>query len=596
MEKDNGPSDPGWRRLSSRVTAESGELYKCLGSIEAGLSTGFWQVGSGGAADISIGVQKSTSVSSNGHVHVKLRQVFVPKSASIVGRPAIPSTIRRHQSSSNGPLKPSPWTPHSLNGSKSSSQDASEISKLSKSSKPAQKHVAYIALGSNIGVREKWIEAACQPMYVKAQYWFLNGVAEVETSLEPLALLDALQSIETELGRVKVVDKGPRNIDLDILLYDDQVVDHPRLQIPHPLMFEREFVLRPLAELIPGKALDSKNPWKVTQDYLNELPISDSLMTTVTPLSGALQPLRSLDPRRTTRIMAILNASPDSFSNNDQTWEADLKKIIKPRPKDHRVELDDEVNDSEKSTRTSAESLDRPYHSYEEPIMDVGGQSTAPGVDEVSVEEETERVLEMIEGRLVPQSYFNISVDTYRASVARAAVRAGATIINDVSAGTMDPDMLRTMADLGATVILMHMRGTPQTMSKLTSYPSGLIPTIASELLKRVAAAEAAGVRRWRIILDPGIGFAKTAEQNVEVLRRLGELRDWPGLRGLPWLVGSSRKSFIGKITGVEYANERIMGTAVTVAAAIQGGADIVRVHDVDAMLEATKMADAIWR
>lgn len=318
-------------------------------------------------------------------------------------------------------------------------------------------------------------------------------------------------------------------------------------------------------------------------------------MTTVTPLPGARQPLRSLDPRRSTRIMAILNASPESFSNKGQAREAGLEKLIKSRPKDS-LGSDDAINAFDQFSRTSPESPIRPYHVYETPIMDVGGQSTAPGVEEVPVEEETARVLELIEKWLIPQSYLNISVDTYRASVARAAVKAGASIINDVSAGTMDPDMLPTMAELGATVVLMHMRGTPQTMAKLTSYPAGLISTIASELLERVAAAEAAGIRRWRIILDPGIGFAKTAEQNVEILRRLDELRDWPGLRGLPWLVGSSRKSFIGKITGVETADERIMGTAVTVAAAVQGGADIVRVHDVDAMLEATKMADAIWR
>ncbi|KAH7314271.1 folic acid synthesis protein-like protein [Rhexocercosporidium sp. MPI-PUGE-AT-0058] len=504
----------------------------------------------------------------------------VAKTASIVRKGAIPLTIRWHQSSSNGPLKSSLWTPHGLPGSTPTSNDASDISKIAEYSKPGQKHLVYIALGSNLGNRVEWIEKALnmmpekeilvkrtsclwetEPMYVKDQDRFLNGVAEVETSLEPLALLDALQSIENESGRVKVVDKGPRNIDLDILLYDDQVVDNARLQVPHPLMFEREFVLRPLAELIPGKPLDPKNPWKVTQDYLNELPSSKSVMTTVTPLPGASEPLRSLDPRRSTRIMAILNASPDSFSNNGK-----------------------------------ANSLTKPYHVYEDPIMDAGGQSTAPGVQEVSVEEETSRVLEVIKEQLIPQSCLNISVDTYRASVARAAVKAGASIINDVSAGTMDPDMLSTMAELGVTVVLMHMRGTPQTMSRLTSYPSGLIPTIASELLGRVAAAEAAGVRRWRIILDPGIGFAKTAEQNVEILRCFDELRDWPGLRGLPWLIGSSRKNFIGKITSVKNANERVMGTSVTVAAAVQGGADIVRVHDVDAMLEAVKMADAIWR
>jgi 2-amino-4-hydroxy-6-hydroxymethyldihydropteridine diphosphokinase/dihydropteroate synthase len=153
------------------------------------------------------------------------------------------------------------------------------------------------------------------------------------------------------------------------------------------------------------------------------------------------------------------------------------------------------------------------------------------------------------------------------------------------------------MASLGKTVCLMHMRGTPATMNKLTDYsPEGLIPTIAQELLQRVAAAEAAGIRRWRIILDPGIGFAKTGTQNLEILRRMEELRDWPGLRGLPWLLGSSRKNFIGKITGVKEPRERVWGTAATVAAAIQGGADIVRVHDVFEMGQVVKMSDAIWR
>lgn len=143
----------------------------------------------------------------------------------------------------------------------------------------------------------------------------------------------------------------------------------------------------------------------------------------------------------------------------------------------------------------------------------------------------------------------------------------------------------------------MHMRGNPATMNKLTKYnPEGLIPTIAQELLQRVAAAEEAGIRRWRIILDPGIGFAKTGAQNIEILRRIDELRDWPGLRGLPWLLGSSRKNFVGKITGVKEPKDRVWGTAATVAAAVQGGADIVRVHDVPEMSQVVKMADAIWR
>lgn len=262
-------------------------------------------------------------------------------------------------------------------------------------------------------------------------------------------------------------------------------------------------------------------------------------------------------------------------------------------------------------------------------MIDVGGQSTAPKRPEVPAEEEIARVVPAIELiRSIPEAGdVLISVDTYRASVAEAAVRAGADIINDVSAGAMDPDMLPVMARLGKTVCLMHMRGTPATMSTLNDYSSssssssisssgsetdeattapvptgdnegggGLIPTIAKELLERVAAAEAAGVRRWRIILDPGLGFAKLGEQNLTILRHLGELRSWPGLQGLPWLVGSSRKSFIGKVTGVARPAERIWGTAATVAAAVEGGADVVRVHDVREMGHVVSMSDAIWR
>jgi 2-amino-4-hydroxy-6-hydroxymethyldihydropteridine diphosphokinase/dihydropteroate synthase len=133
-------------------------------------------------------------------------------------------------------------------------------------------------------------------------------------------------------------------------------------------------------------------------------------------------------------------------------------------------------------------------------------------------------------------------------------------------------------------------------MNNLTEYPNGLIPTIARELLERVAEAEAAGIRRWRIILDPGIGFAKSGEQNLELLRRFDELRDWPGLQGLPWLLGSSRKRFVGTYSGAKKADKRQFGTAVTVAAAIQGGADIVRVHDIKEMVQVVKMSDALWR
>lgn len=290
--------------------------------------------------------------------------------------------------------------------------------------------------------------------------------------------------------------------------------------------------------------------------------------------------------------MAILNMTPDSFSDGGT---------------------------HNSNTPTLADTI-RAYVASGATMIDVGGQSTAPHRPEVSVEEELSRVLPAIKLiRSLPETKdVLVSVDTYRASVAEAAVKAGADVVNDVSAGVMDPDMLPTMARLGKTVCLMHMRGTPATMSSLNNYgttssssndgaagngnPNGaasgdaLIATVASELLERVRAAEAAGVRRWRIILDPGLGFAKVGAQNLTVLRHLRDLREWPGLHGLPWLVGSSRKSFIGKITGVTTPAERIWGTAATVAAAVEGGADVVRVHDVKEMEQVVRMSDAIWR
>lgn len=231
-------------------------------------------------------------------------------------------------------------------------------------------------------------------------------------------------------------------------------------------------------------------------------------------------------------------------------------------------------------------------------ILDLGGQSTRPGAVQVSEEEELSRVLPAIGliRSLSEAKNVAISIDTYRARVAREAIRAGADIVNDVSSGLMDVDMLVTIAKLGCTVCLMHMRGTPETMNSRASYPDGIVETVGRELLQRVQAAEAAGIRRWRIILDPGIGFAKTQEHNLELLRRLHEVRRCPGLHGFPWLVGTSRKAFVGRITGVKNAKDRTWGTAAAVTAAISGGADIVRVHDVEEMAQVAKMADAVWR
>jgi 2-amino-4-hydroxy-6-hydroxymethyldihydropteridine diphosphokinase/dihydropteroate synthase len=261
--------------------------------------------------------------------------------------------------------------------------------------------------------------------------------------------------------------------------------------------------------------------------------------------------------------MSILNVTPDSFSDggkNFNTDDATLANTIK--------------------AHISAGAT----------ILDIGGQSTRPGAVQVTAQEELDRIIPAVNViKHLPQAKnIAISIDTYRADVAEESIKAGAHI--------MDENMLTTMGRLGCTVCLMHMRGTPETMNKLTSYPEGVVEGVGHELLERVRAAEAAGVRRWRIILDPGIGFAKTQDQNLELLRRLDELIKYPGLEGFPWLVGTSRKAFIGKITGVQEAKERTWGTAAAIVAAVKGGSDIVRVHDVAEMGQVAKMADAIWR
>ncbi|KAL1620703.1 trifunctional dihydropteroate synthetase [Diplodia seriata] len=413
-------------------------------------------------------------------------------------------------------------------------------------------------------------------MYVEDQGSFVNGACEVVTSLSPMELLDRLQSIENELGRVKVVEKGPRNIDLDILLYDNEVIETERLSVPHKLMLEREFVLRPLCEMIPDAILPNTGA-EPLQEHLARLPPSNPPLSTMTPMTPTMAPIRALQTDRRTHVMSILNLTPDSFSDGG------VHLAPEPNSPAHLAAVKQTILSHIAAGAT---------------IIDIGGQSTRPNAPQVPPAEELARILPTIALlRSLPEaSHVAISIDTYRASVAAAAVRAGAHIINDVSAGLLDAAMLPTVARLGCTVCLMHMRGDPDTMTKLTNYPRGVLRGVADELGARVRAAEAAGVRRWRVILDPGVGFAKTQEQNLELLRRLGELRDVPAFRGLPWLVGSSRKGFVGKITDVKEPRDRVMGTAATVVAAVQGGADVVRVHDVPQMVETVKMSDAIWR
>lgn len=220
-------------------------------------------------------------------------------------------------------------------------------------------------------------------------------------------------------------------------------------------------------------------------------------------------------------------------------------------------------------------------------ILDIGGESTRPGADPVSVSEEIARVVPVIKA-LSCRCDAWISVDTYKAEVARAAVDAGAHLVNDISGLGFDDEMASTVADLECGLILMHIRKTPKTMQRDISYDD-LIGEISSYFKTRIRQAVDAGVEPSRIILDPGIGFGKTRAQNYQLLRELATFTD----HGHPLLIGTSRKSFIGAVVN-RPATERVWGTAATVACGIFAGADIVRVHDVQEMSDVVRVSEAI--
>lgn len=328
-----------------------------------------------------------------------------------------------------------------------------------------------------------------------------------------------------------------------------------------------------LCSIIPGERLPPPYNKLSILAHLEQLEIVRvGEMPSILSSFGPRLPLAQPDnPSRATSVMAVLNVTPDSFSDGGKHDAGQLDAVER------------EVR------RFIAEGAS---------IIDVGGQSTRPDATRISWQEELERVRPVIERiRSIPEAQnIAISVDTFYADVARGAVAAGADIINDVSGGLLDPQMLPLIADLQVTIVLMHMRGTPDTMKNMTDYPDGIVEGVATELLDRVRDAIRAGIPRWRIMLDPGIGFAKTQTQNLELLRDLESLRQFPGLRHFPWLVGTSRKGFIGQITGVSAAAKRGWGTAATVTTSVAGGADIVRVHDVSEMAQVAKMADAMYR
>lgn len=273
-----------------------------------------------------------------------------------------------------------------------------------------------------------------------------------------------------------------------------------------------------------------------------------------------------------TYIMGIINCTPDSFSGDGLLTAEDV--------------IEAAVAQAHQFVADGAD------------ILDIGGESTRPGSQPVGEAEELARVIPVIE-RIAAELETVISIDTYKASVGREALDAGAKLLNDVWAGRMDGEMLTLAAEQNVPIVLMHNRSRPKDVAQETVLGGryigvqydDLMGDICTELLEQVEAAKAAGVLPEQIILDPGVGFGKTVPQNLELLNRLDEIR----ALGYPLLLGASRKSFIGYTLDLP-PDQRVEGTAATTAVGIVRGADIVRVHDVAVMARVAKMTDAIVR
>jgi len=257
-------------------------------------------------------------------------------------------------------------------------------------------------------------------------------------------------------------------------------------------------------------------------------------------------------------IMGIVNVTPDSFSDGGLHARAD-----------------------------AAVAHARALREAGADILDIGGESTRPGAEPVPLSEELDRVLPVIEA--LAADGVPLSIDTYKPEVMRAAVAAGASMINDVF-GLRQPGALEAATQTDAAVCVMHMQGTPQTMQTEPSY-ADVVTEVAGFLVDRAAACEAAGIARDRIVIDPGFGFGKTTAHNISLLRGLGRISS---ITGLPLLAGLSRKSVLGRITTREKATDRVAASVASALIAVQNGARILRVHDVDATLDMVRVWQAL--
>ena len=263
-------------------------------------------------------------------------------------------------------------------------------------------------------------------------------------------------------------------------------------------------------------------------------------------------------------VMGVINLTPDSFSDGGRFNRMDLA-----------------LNEASRQLLQGAQ------------VLDLGAQSTRPGAVDVGSKEELSRLLPCLQSIRATHPQVILSVDTFRASVARAALEAGADWINDVSGGRRDPAMLSLVADAGCPYVLMHSRGDSQTMDNCTDYGAqGVVAGVLQELRLSTDRALQAGLSREQLIWDPGLGFAKTTDQSLQLIRQLDELQQ----DGIPLLLGPSRKRFIGAVLDQPRAKARIWGTAAVCARAVEAGVHVVRVHDVGPISQVVTMAAAVAR
>jgi len=421
-------------------------------------------------------------------------------------------------------------------------------------------------------------------MYVTDQPRFLNAAIRLDTKLTPEALLTSLQSIEKRVGRTLSFRNGPRLLDLDILLYlkageifrsvnvSIENSGENSLQIPHPRIRERAFVLQPLVDLNPQLIIGEK----CANILLQELPCEEkSSLQRVMPLGisasgeARLVPVARDGKVGSALVQGILNITPDSFSDGGV----------------HSMTVDSAVEAGIQMIRDGAD------------VVDVGGESTRPNSEPVSQSEEEARVVPVVSALSARCRRDGlpicISIDTRNAKTAEAAVAAGACIINDVSGGRHDSDMIATAGRLMVPLILMHSRGNPQTMSEPANQKYfNIVHDVADELLLQIHNHANAQLPRWLQIVDPGIGFAKGTNDCLELMKpeSISMLKN--RLEGRAVLIGASRKRFLAT-QSEDAPRDRDWATVGVHALAILGGADIVRVHNVTA---ARRSIDALLR